>query len=588
MANLKNKTNKLKVPFSETEKKIKKKDIDKFKLNITKSHLVSKSGTLKKKTKHNLKLMNDILLTELMIERTSNKKQLQETQTQLTLGINNNDYQQVDTLQVQNVPQTSKPANIKTSTKKGKSKQKPIRNSIIIKKKGRRDTVKRSKSIPYKSLKKDKKSSFKISSPNKQPSKEIQMFECDYCQKIFHRKCGIRQHIRMHESKIKRSIIEKEREEAFLKEQITNFSTAVFQCDYCLKKFGNKSSLQKHIYIHLNMKPYVCEFCNKGFRLYCKLQVHLVSKHFEQMGSTEKYVCDHCDLAFLWKENLSIHIGHHTKGISFYKCAFCEKTFSNHFHLSEHERHHLKTSQYKCGMCDKIYDNRTKLAIHVKSHLNIKDFICQYCGKEFLRPNSIRRHVEICHSGFRIQCPICFKKLKGHLSEHLRTHENSKPHKCPDCGQRFTQSTQLTVHRRSHTGARPYSCRICSQRFSHSNAMLLHFRRHTGEKPFPCAMCPMSFSQLPHMKAHMRKIHGKTEAYKCQKCLQFFKLKKELVTHNKSCLIGEKTLSMEEKLEMAVEVPEIDSVMSLSRMRFLIALLLTMVASKSKLKCLGA
>ncbi|GBP33033.1 Zinc finger protein 41 [Eumeta japonica] len=228
------------------------------------------------------------------------------------------------------------------------------------------------------------------------------------------------------------------------------------------------------------------------------------------------------------------------------------------------------------------YDSRSQLSLHVKSHLNIKDFVCQYCGKEFLRPNSIRRHVEICHGGHRIQCPICFKKLKGHLSEHMRTHENSKPHECLECGQRFTQSTQLNVHRRSHTGARPYPCRICKKPFSHSNALMLHIRRHTGEKPFLCAMCPMSFSQLPHMKAHMSKIHGKNDPYKCQKCNRFFKLKIHLEEHAKACCVKDDQSASKDQ-----ETPEIDSAMSLSRMRFLLALLLTMIASKEKLKYLG-
>lgn len=368
---------------------------------------------------------------------------------------------------------------------------------------------------------------------------------------------------------------------------VRKISNSYFECDYCHKTFDIKSQLERHMYIHLKVRPYKCVDCQRKFKKSCNLKVHIVKKHIDS-ANIEIFICDLCNISFFIKENLSLHLSNHTRGVTFFKCAFCEKKFSNHIYLSEHERHHLKIKKkYKCTKCDKTFLCRSKLALHTKSHINIKDFVCQYCGKEFLRPNSIKRHVEICHSGFRIQCPICNKKLKGHLTEHLRTHEKSKPHKCLDCGQRFTQSTQLTVHRRTHTGDRPFKCRICGQSFSHSNAMLLHFRRHTGEKPFQCIMCPLMFSQLPHMKTHVMKIHRKTDFYKCNKCNEFFKMKRELDCHLKICKNGECEMSVDEKMGLSIQAPEIDSVMNLSRMRFLLALLLTMITTKSKLKCLG-
>lgn len=361
----------------------------------------------------------------------------------------------------------------------------------------------------------------------------------------------------------------------------------LFQCDYCKKSFSSKSSIRRHIYIHLDWHPYSCPHCSKQFRHHVNRRIHIKKKHNNLSKEPDKFVCHICDKVFTLKENLSLHLASHVSNENSYKCIYCDKKFSYQLQLNQHEKQHLVTGRYQCTVCNLSYGCRNRLAMHVKSHLKIKDYVCQYCGKDFLRMNSMRRHVQICHSGHRIQCPICKKNLKGHLTEHMRTHEKRRPHECPECGQCFTQSTQLNVHRRSHSGARPYECRICDRKFSHSNALMLHIRRHTGEKPFPCAVCPLSFSQLPHMKAHMRKIHGKENPYKCPKCDQFFKLKVQLENHAKLCKA--KNLSQEERIPASsrTEEIEVESVMSLSRMRFLLALLFSMILSKERLKFLG-
>lgn len=503
-------------------------------LPMDKGIIISKSGRIKKKSIDHLKYFDNILKSELMITDTPKMKAKRPSYE----GINNNNS---DGISDQNKSESDSTDYLNGTKPHKKDKHKSHKHD------------KESNNTPEKSLKrKHVKKSKKI---DETPEETV-------------RKPSKRKQVTLSNGVV--------------------LTLDLFQCDYCKKSFSNKSSLRRHIFMHLDIKPYACHHCCKKFRQRCNLQVHLIRKHAKRANQT--YVCEHCDKPFVLKENLALHLSSHVKSENSFRCVFCEKRFSHHLLLAQHEKQHLVCGRFQCSICNMSYDCRSRLSVHVKSHLNIKDFVCQYCGKEFLRPNSIRRHVEICHGGYRIQCPICNKKLKGHLTEHLRTHEKKRPHQCPECGQKFTQSTQLTVHKRSHTGARPYPCRICDRPFSHSNALMLHIRRHTGERPFDCAMCPISFSQLPHMKAHMRKIHGKTEAYKCLKCKEFFKLKVQLESHSKLCTVGDKELSFEEKIQASVmsQAPEVESPMTLTRMRFLLALLLTMIASKDKLKVLGA
>lgn len=364
---------------------------------------------------------------------------------------------------------------------------------------------------------------------------------------------------------------------------------SLLECDICKKTFTSKSSIRRHMYGHMNRKLFPCSHCPKKFRNKVTVKRHMKYDHGVKIKVPDNYPCDICNKLFRLKENLLLHLSSHIKNENSYKCIYCGQKFSYHLLLMKHEKQHLVTGRYQCTLCEMNFSCRKLLASHVKVHLKIKDYICQYCGKDFLLSNSMRRHVLICHGGHRIQCPICKKTLKGHLTEHLRTHEKRRPHKCPECGQCFTQSTQLNVHRRCHTGDRPYLCRICNKYFSHSNVLMLHIRRHTGEKPFPCAVCPLSFSQLPHMKAHMRNIHGKENPYRCTKCNQFFKLKVQIENHVKTCKVGDKNSSLEkmDTSEKDEEIEAVESVMSLSHMRYLLALLFTMIAPKDKLKYLG-
>ena len=50
-------------------------------------------------------------------------------------------------------------------------------------------------------------------------------------------------------------------------------------------------------------------------------------------------------------------------------------------------------------------------------------------------------------------CPDCDKifLIKGHLTEHRRTHSGVKLFSCTDCGKSFAQKSVLTRHVLSHT-----------------------------------------------------------------------------------------------------------------------------------------
>lgn len=610
MANLK--STKAKAPKGASTKKLRKINEPSKRAtsgsnnDMSKQVILTRSGRIRKKTDERLKVLEPILKTELLIKRKRKMNDNIVSNGEKKIKNNNNDSavsdQNIDFESVDNNCIEVTESCIGNTDKTG---QDPEHNIPDAPDKNRTENVTKPKSKRQHDNKKSKENLAMDKEIRKvvinqmknalSPENEEELSETNpkkYRKQLTKRDRGIEKDSESdtpEEDEVSNKPKKPRKKQVTLSNGLV-LTLSMYTCPLCDKNFSTKTSLTRHKSTHEDQPNHICEHCKKKFRNKNTLKRHLQKSHSELHPQPEYHFCGICDKVFLMKENLELHLASHVKSEK-YRCVYCFKTFSYQMLLDQHEKsHHSEIgSVYKCFLCEMEFSNRYKLQMHMKIHTKTKEYICHQCGKGFLRFNSIKRHVLVSHSGHRIQCPICYKELTGHLAEHLRVHEDNRPYKCPDCEMAFKQSTQLTVHRRCHSGVRPYTCRICERPFSHSNALMLHIRRHTGEKPFACAMCPMTFSQLPHMKTHMYKIHGKDSTYKCEKCKHFFKRKVQLEDHSKICTVGDKDLALKEQVQTSVqgEEIEVESVMSISRMRYLLALLLTMIASKTKLKYLG-
>lgn len=364
-----------------------------------------------------------------------------------------------------------------------------------------------------------------------------------------------------------------------------------YKCAVCDKAFLGKNDLKKHSLIHSGQKPFGCDHCGKNFRQAGNLKNHITSYHSNMLENPVVYKCDPCGKTFLIKERLRLHMRIHT-GVKPYSCKYCPMKFARLGQVKQHTRVHTGERNYHCNHCGASFTCGNKLKLHTKSHYDIREYTCDLCGKRFLRPDGMQKHLRCFHNNEKpFKCTICNKMLKGHLQEHMRTHEAARPHGCPDCGSRFAQRSQLVVHQRTHSGARPYRCRVCWRAFSYSTALKLHVRRHTGEKPFQCPLCPATFFQLPHMKKHVNGIHGEMRSYFHAPCGSLFRMKTELDDHVARCDKTEKpiTLSVEEELSQQISdaYKPVEPPMALTKMRLLVAVLLKKISSTKRLEELG-
>ncbi|KAK7028904.1 hypothetical protein SK128_015020 [Halocaridina rubra] len=88
-------------------------------------------------------------------------------------------------------------------------------------------------------------------------------------------------------------------------------------------------------------------------------------------------------------------------------------------------------------------------------------------------------------AGSSITCHICAMILPSphHLEEHIRIHEEEKPYKCDQCGQRYKYQSAFQRHQeQNHTaklpGEKPFRCDVCGQCFKYHKSFAKHRSNH--------------------------------------------------------------------------------------------------------------
>lgn len=120
-----------------------------------------------------------------------------------------------------------------------------------------------------------------------------------------------------------------------------------FKCDHlgCNAAFSDGRILADHQNIHLDKKPYKCEYCSEAFRSGANLRLHRI-RHTDP----NRYHCKECKTSFVTKQALQKHNRRHTEDPDLrpYACDFpgCNSTFKQKDHVRNHVRRiHEKTEE---------------------------------------------------------------------------------------------------------------------------------------------------------------------------------------------------------------------------------------------------
>ena len=81
----------------------------------------------------------------------------------------------------------------------------------------------------------------------------------------------------------------------------------VHECEHCGYRTSNKSCLVRHLVVHTEERPFLCEHCDNRAKRQDHLMVH------ERVHGDQPFLCEHCAFRTSAKIDLAVHMRIHTE-----------------------------------------------------------------------------------------------------------------------------------------------------------------------------------------------------------------------------------------------------------------------------------
>lgn len=146
--------------------------------------------------------------------------------------------------------------------------------------------------------------------------------------------------------------------------------------------------------------------------------------------------------------------------------------------IVEHEKlAKIEKVKQRCLRCDKDFTNLTQYRNHMKSGHRDEGYECQICNKKFSERSRLRTHLEKVHENRRYKCPECPRWFNWQcsLATHMKIHEYK--FSCDDCWRTFPTDEKLQDHRLSHDESKHHKCLDCGHKFKTIWRMEAHKER---------------------------------------------------------------------------------------------------------------
>ena len=200
-------------------------------------------------------------------------------------------------------------------------------------------------------------------------------------------------------------------------------------CKICSKNCQNKASYISHVK--------ACSFLNS------------IPSTFQN----GKHECNICNKAYVLRTSLARHMKIHLDLVDC-KCPVCDKQFSDEHSLKGHILIHTGEKPFTCKFCGLKFRDKSTLRKHETRHGTERPFHCDVCSKDFFMKTDLRKHQKIHMEDKEFKCDKCNKQfyLKTTLKRHQQVHTGERPCKCQICGKFYADPNSLKVHHRKHAG----------------------------------------------------------------------------------------------------------------------------------------
>lgn len=190
-------------------------------------------------------------------------------------------------------------------------------------------------------------------------------------------------------------------------------------CKICGRGFPKADKLKHHEKQHRNK---TCMLCDKVFKTQKFYDTHMKRHIPKLMVLKKRYgkSCSFCEKECSNDNQLSLHVNKVHLQIKPYSCDMCEKKFYTEYNLKFHKKIHSKFSKETCNFCGKMVRSRKLLVIHIRKHIGITPHSCQLCIQAFYSQSELRKHMNSTHGG-SVFCKICknVSVSKNELKVHV-------------------------------------------------------------------------------------------------------------------------------------------------------------------------
>ena len=274
--------------------------------------------------------------------------------------------------------------------------------------------------------------------------------------------------------------------------------------------------------------------------------LHFNGKHSKKNENNE-YLCSLCNLPFKSIDGLKTHVRVDHFNYQPFQCKKCEINFDIQHKLSSHNKRYHPTGEkkYLCDKCEAQFHTSQLLYAHnQKNHLEVP-YSCSQCGHTYKSRSGLQTHIKKIHQtqGFFGICDTCGKEFnnKVYFEEHKKRHaipDIPGAFPCPveNCGKVFGKKNSLRKHAMNvHGQKKPRNliCQFCPKKFKIRSDLVNHEKlMHLNVKDFKCDECDFATITKNKLDVHKRSVHDGV-LYYCDYpgCTKSYNLKGNLDAH---------------------------------------------------------